>query len=105
MLVFAKMMIKHHIKRSYMIILGIACSVTMMFCMIQMGDGINNKYKEQAMGANRYDFHIEGLTKEQAEFIKGELNKEEIEASGILYCDTVRKVFSGQAISESVSFP
>ncbi|MBD5531073.1 MAG: hypothetical protein HDQ98_02550 [Lachnospiraceae bacterium] len=42
-------MIKHHIKRSYMIILGIACSVTMMFCMIQMGDSINNKYKYREM--------------------------------------------------------
>ncbi|MBD5534952.1 MAG: FtsX-like permease family protein [Lachnospiraceae bacterium] len=87
MLTFAKMMIKHHIKRSYMIILGIACSVAMMFCMIQMGDSISNKYKEQALGTNRYDFHINGLTKEQADWLKGELDKEEIEASGILYSD------------------
>ena len=87
MLTFAKMMIKHHIKRSYMIILGIACSVAMMFCMIQMGDSIINKYKEQALGTNRYDFHINGLTKEQADWLKGELDKEEIEASGILYSD------------------
>ncbi len=85
--VFAKMMIKHHIRRSYMIILGIACSVTMMFCMIQMGDSINNKYKEQAMGTNRYDFHIEGLTKEQADWLNEKLDKEEIEASGILWSD------------------
>ncbi|MBD5531070.1 MAG: ABC transporter permease [Lachnospiraceae bacterium] len=87
MFVFAKMMIKHHIKRSYMIILGIACSVTMMFCMIQMGDSINNKYKEQALGTNLHDFSISGLTKEQAEFIKGELDKEKIEASGISWSD------------------
>ena len=87
MFVFVKMMIKHHIKRSYMIILGIACSVTMMFCMIQMGDSINNKYKEQAMGTNRYDFHIEGLTKEQAEWLKAELDKEKMETSGISWSD------------------
>lgn len=87
MLTFAKMMIKHHIKRSYMIILGIACSVAMMFCMIQMGDSISDKYKEQALGTNRYDFHINGLTKEQADWLKRELDKEEIEASGILYSD------------------
>ncbi len=87
MFLFAKMMIKHHIKRSYMIILGIACSVAMMFCMIQMGDSIINKYKEQAMGTNLYDFHIEGLSKEQADWIKAELDQEKIEASGILYSD------------------
>lgn len=87
MLIFTRMMIKHHIKRSYMIILGIACSVTMMFCMIQMGDSINHKYKEQALGANRYDFHVSGLTKEQADWLKEELDKEGIEASGILYSD------------------
>lgn len=87
MFLFTKMMIKHHIKRSYMIILGIACSVAMMFCMIQMGDSIINKYKEQAMGTNLYDFHIEGLSKEQADWLKAELDQEKIEASGILYCD------------------
>ncbi len=87
MFLFAKMMIKHHIKRSYMIILGIACSVTMMFCMIQMGDSINRKYKEQAMGTNLHDFSVTGLTKEQAEFIKEELDKEKIEASGISWSD------------------
>lgn len=87
MLIFTKMMVKHHIKRSYMIIFGIACSVAMMFCMIQMGDSISNKYKEQALGTNRYDFHINGLTKEQADWLKRELDKEEIEASGILYSD------------------
>ncbi|MDE6419585.1 MAG: ABC transporter permease, partial [Lachnospiraceae bacterium] len=87
MFLFAKMMIKHHIKRSYMIILGIACSVTMMFCMIQMGDSINSKYKEQAMGTNLHDFSVTGLTKEQADWLKEELDKEEIEASGILWSD------------------
>lgn len=87
MLIFAKMLIKQHLKRSYVIIMGIACSVTMMFCMIQMGDSINNKYKEQALGTNRYDFHVEGLTKEQADWLKGEFDKEEIEASGIFYSD------------------
>ena len=87
MFLFAKMMIKHHIKRSYMIILGIACSVAMMFCMIQMGDSIINKYKEQAMGTNLQDFDIEGLSKEQAEWLKAELDQENIEASGILYSD------------------
>lgn len=87
MFLFAKMMIKHHIKRSYMIILGIACSVTMMFCMIQMGDSINSKYKELALATNLYDFEINGLNKEQAEFIKGELDKEKIEASGIRWSD------------------
>ncbi|MCM1539571.1 MAG: ABC transporter permease [bacterium] len=81
------MMIKHHIKRSYLIILGIVCSVTMMFCLIQMGDCINRKYKEQAMGTNLYDFRIEGLTKEQAEWIKAELNQEKTEAVGILWGD------------------
>ncbi len=87
MFLFTKMMIKHHIKRSYMIILGIACSVAMMFCMIQMGDSIINKYKEQAMGTNLYDFHIESLSKEQADWLKAELDQEMIEASGILYSD------------------
>lgn len=87
MSVFTKMMIKHHLKRSYMIVLGIACSVAMMFCMIQMGDSISSKYKEQALGTNRYDFHINGLTKEQADWLKGELDKKEIEVSGILYSD------------------
>lgn len=87
MFLFTKMMIKHHIKRSYMIILGIACSVAMMFCMIQMGDSIINKYKEQAMGTNLHDFEIEGLSKEQAEWLKAELDQEKIEASGILYSD------------------
>lgn len=87
MFIFTKMMVKHHIKRSYMIIFGIACSVAMMFCMIQMGDSIVNKYKEQALGTNRYDFHINGLTKEQADWLKRELDKEAIEASGILYSD------------------
>lgn len=87
MLIFAKMMIKHHVKRSYMIIFGIACSVAMMFCMIQMGDSIINKYKEQALGTNWHDLQIDGLTKEQADWLKRELDKEEIEASGILYSD------------------
>lgn len=87
MFLFAKMMIKHHIKRSYLIILGIACSVAMMFCLIQMGDSINSKYKEQAMGTNRYDFQIKGLTKEQADWLKAELDQEKIEATGIFYSD------------------
>lgn len=87
MFLFAKMMIKHHIKRSYMIILGIACSVTMMFCMIQMGDSINSKYKEQALGTDLHDFSITGLTKEQADWLKEELDKEKIEASGISWSD------------------
>ena len=63
MLIFAKMLIKQHLKRSYVIIMGIACSVTMMFCMIQMGESINNKYKEQALGTNRYDQGAGGLAK------------------------------------------
>ncbi len=87
MFLFAKMMIKHHIKRSFMIILGIACSVAMMFGMIQMGDSLINQYKEQAMGTNLYDFQIGGLTKEQAEWLKAELDQEEIEAAGILWDD------------------
>ena len=87
MFLFAKMMIKHHIKRSFMIILGIACSVAMMFGMIQMGDSLINQYKEQAMGTNLYDFQIGGLTKEQAEWLKAELDQEETEAAGILWDD------------------
>lgn len=87
MFLFTKMMIKQHIRRSYMIILGIACSVTMMFCMIQMGDSINEIYQEQAMGTNRYDFHVMNLTEEQAELLQAEMDKERIEASGFFYSD------------------
>ncbi len=100
MFIFVKMIIKHHIKRSYLIVLGIACSVAMMFCMIQMGDSINSKYKEQAMGTNLYDFHIEGLTKEQAELLKEELGKEDIEAAGIFWSDYHEKLMKPEAFQK-----
>lgn len=100
MFLFAKMMIKHHIKRSYLIILGIACSVAMMFCLIQMGDSINSKYKAQAMGTNRYDFHIEGLTKEQADCLKTELEQEKTEAVGILWSDYREKQIQLEAFQK-----
>ncbi|MCM1539191.1 MAG: ABC transporter permease [bacterium] len=87
MFLFIKMMIRQHIRRSAMIIFGIACSVAMMFSMIQMGDSINRKYKEMAMGTNRHDFHISNLTWEQAELLKEKWDEKKIEASGIGYSD------------------
>lgn len=100
MFTFAKMMMKHHIRRSYLIILGIACSVSMMFCLIQMGDSINDQYKEQAMGTNRYDFHIEGMTKEQAEWLKAELDREAVEAVGIYWSDYREKQIQLEAFQK-----
>lgn len=97
MFLFAKMMIKHHIKRSYLIILGIACSVAMMFGMIQMGDSINSKYKELALGTERYDFKVNGLTMKQAGLLKEELEQEEIEEAGILYTYSGENVWKPKA--------
>ncbi|MCM1500248.1 MAG: hypothetical protein NC124_17435 [Clostridium sp.] len=90
MFIFTKMIVKHHIKRSGPMILGIACSAAMMFCMIRMGDSINTQYKEQAMGTNRYDFQIEGLTEAQAELLREELEQEDIEAVGFFGAITAK---------------
>lgn len=63
---FIKMMIKSHKKRSIAIILGISCSVAMMFCLVQMGDSIIEQYKKIAAGFAYWDIRIGNLTREQA---------------------------------------
>lgn len=63
---FVIMMIKNHLKRCITIILGIACSVAMMFCLVQMGDSIIEQYKRMASGFAYWDIRVGYLTKEQA---------------------------------------